>query len=272
MSTQTDSLISLLKPFGLSPEESLVYLTLLEKGNLSALSISRLVHLARTKVYRLLDSLITKGLVATQTSTSGFKFIANHPSQLELLLSDREQQLISLKSSLPNLISTLETTANSSPSISKILYYQGTKGLSQVNWNLLNAHGQFFSYEVVTAESYMPHAEAENLRKHLSEKKITVTTITNQTSFKPFTDISEIINYWQISYIPKEILNITTDIFIYNNVYAVCNYLDNGDIFCFEIYNQRLADFQKQIFQNFWSQSKPLTLIGSHGQAELENN
>lgn len=63
MSEQTDSLILLLKPFGITSEEIKIYLNLLEENTLSALSISRNLHISRTKVYRLLDKLIEKQLV-----------------------------------------------------------------------------------------------------------------------------------------------------------------------------------------------------------------
>jgi len=256
MSINTDNLISLLQPFGLDSEESQIYLDLLEQKVSTALKLSRTSHLSRTKVYRILDKLINKELVTQQLDSSGFKFVANDPSQIELLLSKKEGELTSLRHSLPQMIDLLKSKSGSGVPGSKIFYYQGQKGLSQVNWNLLNAKGEFLSYEISTAEAYLPVAEAEKLRQALVDKKIMTKTLTNNKHYKIVTKITDYINrFCPIKYIPKEILNIEAAIFIYNDVFAMCHYLGGKDVFCFEMHNQQLANMQREIFQNLWKQS-----------------
>lgn len=256
MSINTDNLISLLQPFGLDSEESQIYLDLLEKKVSTALKISRSSHVGRTKVYRILDKLIEKELVTQQLDNSGFKFVANDPSQIELLLSKQEGELTSLRHSLPQIIDSLKSISGSGVPGSKIFYYQGQRGLSQVNWNLLNAKGEFLSYEISTAEAYLPVAEAEKLRQALVDKKIMTKTITNNKHYKVISEIKDYMDkFCQIKFVEKETLNIEADIFIYNDVFAMCHYLGNKDVFCFEMHNQQLADMQREIFQNLWKQS-----------------
>lgn len=270
MSEQTDNLISLLTPFGLTEEESKIYLTLLEKGALSALSISRSIHMARTKVYRLLDKLIDKQLVTQQTYTSGFKFTSKHPSQLEIILSQKQQSLANLSQNLPQVIKSIESVTGSSRPGSQIFYYQGPKGLSQVNWNLLNTKTEILSYEYGTGDNYLPFEDIEHLRVEMFQKRsIHSRSFTNLKKIGAFTDVSNIIKLWQVRYLPKEVLNITFDAFIYNDIYTVCNFLDKGDIFCFEIKNQKIADFHRQTFDALWANAKPLKFIGTRGQAKL---
>jgi len=258
MSEQTDNLIFLLKPFGLTQEESLIYLNLLENSTSSALTISRKVNMARTKVYRILDRLIKKQLVVQECSHKGYKFKANHPSQLKFLLTQKETEISTLKQSLPQTINLLSNHINISNPTSEILYYQGKKGLSQVNWNLINAKKEFLSYEINAAEAYLPHPEAEKLRKQLIEKNIFSRTLMNHKKLIPFSQIKKVEIFQQIRFIPPKILQIKSDIFIYNNIITVCHYLDNHDIFCLEIKNQFLADMQKQIFELIWHQAKLL--------------
>lgn len=256
MSINTDNLISLLQPFGLNNEESQIYLDLLEKKVSTALKISRSSHVSRTKVYRILDKLIEKELVTQQLDSSGFKFVANDPSQIELLLNKKEGELSSLRHSLPQIIELLKSKSGSAVPGSKIFYYQGERALSQVNWNLLNAKGEFLSYEISTAEAYLPVVEAEKLRQALVDKKIITKTLTNNKRYKIITGIKEYTNnYCQLKYIPKEIINIEADIFIYNDVFAMCHYLGGKDVFCFEMHNLQLANMQREIFQNLWKQS-----------------
>jgi len=270
MSEQTDNLIGVLKPFGLAPEESKIYLELLEKKVATALGLSRNLHIGRTKVYRILDKLIEKELVVQQLDSSGFKFIASDPSQLKLLITKKEAQLATLQKTLPQVIDMLQAKVDSGKSGSKILYYRGLEGLSQVNWNLLRAKNELLSYEVATADAYMPQNEAEKLRQAIVEKKILVRTLTNKTRQEPFTDVVEIVkHWWHLRHLSQKIIHIRTDIFIYNDVYAVCNYLDNGDVFCFEIYNENMVRMQREIFENLWQDAVLMKSTDNRGGMEV---
>jgi len=260
MSKQTDNLIFLLKPYGLDQEESIVYLNLLENNTSSALTISRNTHLSRTKVYRILDKLIQKQLVVQEYAQNGFKFKASHPSVLNQLITQKETEVSTLKQSLSQTINLLEKQINLNNTQSQILYYQGQDGLSQVNWNLLNAKNEFLSYEVNVAEAYLPRSEAEKLRQELINKKITSRTLMNLRVIKKYSQVPQVHVFEQIRFIPPKILTIKSDIFIYNDIFTICHYLDNHDIFCLEIKNQFLVDMQKQIFENLWSQSSPIKI------------
>lgn len=271
MSEQTDNIVALIKSFGLSTEEANIYLDLLEKGSSTALKLSRDLHIGRTKVYRLLDKLIDKQLVIQKLDSAGLKFIANDPSQLDLLLTQKEGQLSVLRNSLPDIVSILRSKIGFQQPESKILYYHGKQGLAQVNWNLLNAKNEFLSYEIATADAYIPQPEAENLRKELVNSKILNRMLTNKKTIAPFTGVSEMVRkWWQIRYISPDILNIRADVFIYNNIFAECHYLNSGDIFCFEMYNEQLAAMQKEIFENLWKQARIMKIIGNQGEASLK--
>lgn len=260
MSYQSDNIILLLEPFGLNQDESKIYLNLLEKNVSSALKISRDLHLARTKVYRLLDKLIIKQLVIQQCSDSGFKFRAANPSRLNFLLSQKESEITSLKKSLPDTLSILKNHIGIDNPSSRVLFYQGQEGLSQVNWNILNTKDEFLSYEINSANAYLPTHEAEKLRQELINKNISSRTLMNQKNLKTFSQVKKIKLFQQIHFINPKILTIQSDIFIYNDIFTICHYLDNKDIFCLEIQNHSLVDMQKQIFENLWSQSKPIKI------------
>ncbi len=260
MSDQTDKLSLLLKPFGLDTEESKIYLNLLENNTSSALTISRNLHLGRTKVYRILDKLIDKQLVIQQYDDAGFKFKANHPSQLDHLLTKKEIELSTLRQSLPETLSILENYNNTDKPGSQVLYYRGQEGLSQVNWNLLKANGEFLSYEISNADAYLPHREAEKLRQQLIDNKIfSRTLVNNEENFKSFSQVKGLEKFQQINVISPKILTIKTDIFIYNDIFTICHYLEDKDIFCLEMKNEYLVNMQKEMFENLWSQSSPIT-------------
>ncbi|MFC1780258.1 helix-turn-helix domain-containing protein, partial [Patescibacteria group bacterium] len=139
MSKQTDKLSRLLKPFGLNEEESSIYLVLLEKGTNSALEISRLLHMGRTKVYRILEKLTEKNLINEIMDESGKKFEASSIDKLEMMIGEKENELEKLKESKDEIFKELEFFKGKKSKKSKTLYYSGLNGLKQITWNSLKA-------------------------------------------------------------------------------------------------------------------------------------
>lgn len=273
MSDQTDSLLFALERLGLNSDEATIYLYLLEKSVATALDISRNLHLGRTKVYRLLDKLIEKKLVVQKLDSAGLKFISQDPSLFNTILANKESELLSLKNSLPKTILNLNQIIGTKIPGSQVLYYHGQRGLSQVNWNLLKARGEIISYEITTADIYLPQKEAEQLRQGLVDNKIQTRTITNKKLINAFTEITELVEkWWQIKYLSINEINITSDVFIYNDIFAVCNYADYRDVFCFEVQNQLLSQMQKEIFENLWKQAKSLTIVNRRGKTILPHS
>ncbi len=270
MSEKIDTTISLLTQFGVSELEAKIYLEILSGRGDTALSIARNLKLARTKVYRLLDNLISRGLVITRLGERGTRFTALAPDQLDLLLSDREHELDKLKSSLPSLKSQLAGLSLKDPSPkSQVLYYHGVEGLKQVTHNSLRARGELLTYELSTMNAFLSKKEAEDFRRKFVANKIVSRTLTSTTHLDAWTDTPEIVEkYWEIRHIPPAEKPFQFEILIYNDVY--CMYRYTGDeIFCVEIHSQELADMQRQLFEYLWSGAKKFTILDSHGTAEL---
>lgn len=270
MSEQTDKLKNRLKKFGLEKEMVDIYLCLLKTGESSALTISREIGMARTKVYRILDKLIDMRLVMLKKMNGGFRFVADDPGRIEELVVQKEIEVEEMKASLPIVVEGMNQLVQQSRAGSQVLYYQGQRGLSQVNWNLLRAKGEVLSYEVATADAYLPQKEAEKLRQGLVDHRIVVRTITNLTKLGPFTEIARLVkDFWDIRSIDKKVLEITADVFIYNDVYTWCQYLGKGEVFCVEIYNDNMAKMQRQIFENLWKGARMMKKVGEKGEVRI---
>ncbi|NMC35988.1 hypothetical protein GYA49_03000 [Candidatus Beckwithbacteria bacterium] len=269
MSDQTDKYISLLKPYALSEEESRIYLFLLASGFCPALTISRKLHLGRTKVYRLLDTLKKKQLVEFQVLEHGMRFGATHPSKLQHLIIEQEQELEALKKNLSDLVANLSQIIPQSQSDSKVLYYQGVEGLKQVSYNLTKAKGLIRVLEMEHLDAFLPEDFSENLRQEFVQRKITTYDLTNKQSFPAFTKVTELIkNYSQFRYVDPKFLTINFEVLIYNDVYATYTY-KNKEVFCVEIYNSQLAQMQKQLYDYIWNQAQPMKFIDELGAAEI---
>lgn len=272
MSDQTDNLINLLTTFGLSTEESEIYLHLLQKGHKTALAISRDIHMGRTKVYRILDKLYDKKLVYRKLDDMGFKFGANSYQQLELLVMQKEQELQTLKKATPMILQQLQLLTGGEEDHSQVLYYTGQQGLEQVTWNSTKAKGDFYSYEMYDVmDAFLDPKFAEKVRQEFVNNKIHIWQFTNHTKIEPYTKIEELpLHYWQCRYLDPKELQIHFEVLIYNNVYTMYSF-ENNDVFCVEIYNDRLAKMQKQLFQFIWSRAQKMKILNGRGEAVVES-
>lgn len=270
MSNITYSLKSLLKSFNVSSDETHVYLLLTKEGDVSALQISRKLRLGRTKVYRLLDKLKEKGLVTQKMGDTGSLFEASSPNVLNHLLTQREQELKSLKTSLPDIISGLEVLGKRAEvEGSCVRHYSGVKGLQQVTYHSLAAKGELLTMELSTMDAFFGEDEAEDLRAELLKNKTHIRTLSNLIDIPDWTNHTKMVKkYWDIRHIPKKELNIKFEVLIYNNIYAMYKYV-GSDVFCVEINSPELAAMQRQVFEYLWSNATPFVIVSNHGAAKL---
>lgn len=270
MSEQTDNYVKLLTPFGLNELEAEIYLLLVRKGVLSALQISREIHAARTRVYRILDKLIEKKMVTVNLDDMGKKFEANSYQELEILLVQKEAEVARLKQSLPETFNQLAQLWGKAETSSKVLYYKGKDGLAQVTWNSLRASDLLRIYEVEQDMSaFLDEKFSEKVRQELVDRQITTHQLTNKKRIEPHTKVAELPRkFWQVRYLDPKKLGMQFECLIYNDVFALYNF-KGEDQFCVEIYNDKLATMQKQIFDFVWKNSKPMRIIGEEGEAIL---
>lgn len=270
MSTKRDTIITQLNAVGVSPDESHIYLALIEGRGDTALSLARATGFRRTKVYRLLESLIAHKLVVTKLGGRGSRFVATPIDQLDFLLQDREQELENLKASLPKLKSQLsELTLRGSTPKSQVMYYHGLDGLKQITHNSLRAKGELLTYELSSMNAFFSRKEAEEFRHKFVERKIKIRTLTNATHLEAWTNVTEMVEeYWEIRHLSPGDKPFQFEILIYNDVYCMYRYT-GADIFCVEIHSQELADMQRQLFEYLWAGAKRFKVLDKRGTAQV---
>ena len=63
-------------------------------------------------------------------------------------------------------------------------------------------------------------------------------------------------------------MKIKFEVLIYNDVYVMYRY-KGKEVFCVEIYNQELADMQRQLFRYMWKKARRFKVLNKEGKAEL---
>lgn len=265
-----NSLIDTLRPFGLSEEESTVYIFLVKNGTKSALELSRGIHLGRTKVYRILNLLIEKGLVTQKLDDMGFKFLANDYRQLEFLLRQKEAEVESLKQSLPAIYTQMASVVSAGEEKSKVLYYHGINGLAQVTWNSTKATGDGLRiFEVAESmAAFLDQKVSEKMRTEFVRNKVKIKQLTNSLHIPPYTKVKDFTQYIFTRYIDPKVMTIDFEFLVYNDVFTLYG-IHKNEQFCVEIYNDNLAATQKKLFDFVWDHAKKMKVLNEQGEATI---
>ena len=222
------------------------------------LALSRGLGSGRTKLYPLLEDMVTKQLVAVHERHYGTSYEALPPSTLEFLVAEKERKAEQLRSNLPAVTHALTQFQRNSPSTSKIVEYHGIDGLKQMNWNLTKADGEFRVFELESLAGHLGNHFAEKLRETWVEKQIKSYDLTNNPDWHLRTNVGAYKDLSSARYINPTLFTIQFETYIYNNCVALLNY-DQNDIFGVEIYNDKLAYQQRQLFDLLWSQAADIT-------------
>ena len=249
--------VSFLKQVGLDTDQASIYLFLQENGPSTVLAISRGLETGRTKLYPALELMVKKQVVAVHDRHYGTTYEALPPENLEFLVSKYESRASNMRSNLSAAVHALNATRASSPAGSKLIEYRGVDGLKQMNWNLVSkAKGHYKVFELQALQNhggFNAQFKAKLDAIEIKNKLVTYDLTNDQHRIAKNTTSGGRKN--NFAYIDPNIFSIEFETYIYNNVVALLSY-ENDDVFGVEIYNEKLAHQQEQLFDLLWSQAK----------------
>lgn len=130
-----EKLTLILTRLGLSDHEQTVYLSLLREGQATARLLSARTNITRPSVYDQLKLLRGRGLVVELDQDGKTYFSPTNPEQLEILLSDRIEELEAGRASLKDTLPSLLEGANLVQP--KVRFFEGRDGLQQLMKDML---------------------------------------------------------------------------------------------------------------------------------------
>lgn len=256
-----DILLKFLSNLGISFEESQIYFTLVNQGPITVLEISRLTKISRTNVYRLVEHMAEKGLVEEQLKANKKLIVPAGPHKLELMVKEQESKADSLRKLMPELSEILATNESISQPGTKILMYRGSEGIKQMVWNTLKANKEVVGYTFrvlseIVGKEFEELWRSEFIRKNLIFRDLISDAYTSSVVEHNEGDKYPRTNF-QSKYIPPTVLNINHQCDIYNDVVSYYTWRED-EIFGVEIYNKKIADTQKQLFNLAWEKAETL--------------
>lgn len=264
MTPEKDAIRTYFAKLGLEDEIADMYLALHAHGPQSISELSRNSGVERTRIYRLIDTLLESGLIEVETHYKKGILKAAPISNLRILISKREQELQSLQDELQLVEQVLGRNSLSSPA-TRIQFYQGPEGARQMLWNETRARAQsevvgilYENIQIKTDSRFFERwADACN-EKDLHFRGIIGEPFQKSQKAWYGDTMQHRLHHWEARTLAENIFPITHSTFVYDDVVAYLNWKDD-EIFGIEIYNAQIADMQRLMFWLLWEQSQPST-------------
>lgn len=260
METDTAAVRTYFAKLGLAPEVADIYLALYANGPQTISELSRSSNVERTRIYRLIDTLLESNLVEVESHYKRGVIKAAPIANINILISKREQELKSLQDELGLIEQVLARNSISSPA-TRVQFYRGPEGVKQMYWNETKAKGEIISILHENMQVKTNSRFFERWVARCNERDLTFRGIVGDdfiASQKQWYDNhnNEKLKNWEQRYVGKETFVITHGSAIYDNVVAYYNWADH-EIFGVEIYNKEIADAQRQLFDLLWDKGRP---------------
>lgn len=244
-----------LEKLGLTPDEAAVYLELLEKGEGTPLSISRLTGINRTKVYRLIEQMVESGLVVQEIRENSTMVSPAPIERVEELLKQKQGVEAELSKNWGEAAHMLSQMQVSHQAETKVKYYKGKSGIEQMVWNVLKAKNEIVGYTFrdlshFVGAKFMDQFVFEFKRRNLKMRDI------YSDEYKASEPVdSDWGGKIESRYLSGKILAIPHQMDIYDDVVTFYSW-NEGEVWGTEIYNPRVAQMQKQLFELAWEKAK----------------
>jgi predicted transcriptional regulator len=252
-----NDIMSTLEEMDFSEAEALVYYELTRRGPLTHLQLARTTGISRTRIYRIIEQLHAKGIVAKKTDDDGTAITANGYEVLELALITEAEKLQNQQNAYARMRPLLDELAieGRPPLNFSLRTYDGVTGFKQMLWNELKAQGELLAFGDGTLEDLVgSRTWAEKQRAMTVQKNYEIREIANRpivpTENRAFT--SKITT----RRIDASILPLRHQITIYNDTVSTYCWRD-GQKTGLEIINKPYAQTMRAMFERYWSLAIP---------------
>ena len=258
---QLSQIASFLEALNFSADEIRLFQTLLEIGPLTKLELSRQSGVNRTRVYRLIEQMARRGVVEEVIDEYTTVVVPAGLDKLKRMVNEQEEKVKHLTQGLPLLESMFSKVQQMNDQQTKVVFYRGHEGIRQMAWNNLKAKGEIVGYtyrfyvEALGDKLFQEWLE-ELTRRKIKVREIITDTYRDLKRDNPGVDVMP-VGTCETHYISTEALDYDHQLDIYNDVVAIYNWYE-GEVFGVEIYNEKVAKLQKQLFEIVWKIAEPV--------------
>lgn len=272
-----------LKEFGLSENETKVYLSALELKETSPFGIAKNTGIPRTTVYAVLTDLALKGLVELESATGLMKqqtkVKAKNPSVLRNILWQKRSDLVKQEVDIVSILPYLKKEYLKDFTNADFQFFPGMEGANQVMFDYDNVDQDIyvFDYQIpmdATGSKEMNAGVDKGIKLWARGKAM-------EYNLTPITPWSKHVLSYQVErnphyldrvqyrYLPFEITGLSLTIRVKGNRVWVVS-VKGDEVWGLKIRSQNLADSLVGIHQALWKMATPITkdMISSWGPNE----
>ena len=237
---------------GMSKDEVGVYLAGLELGEDTVLNIAKKAKRKRPTVYKIIDSLIGKGLMYQTYKGKTRRFGVQDPRGLEL---EMRRKTADLENVIPELL-LLHNVSDFKP---RVRFYDGRAGAIAVYQDTLESVPQggeiLSSTGIRNMSSFFPDGYPDEYIGNRVAKNISVKIIAIDSSeSKEWSKTSE-KELRDIRLVPEESFEFSGDMEIYGDKVALISYREN--FMAIVIESREIANMQRFMFNLAWKRLDP---------------
>ncbi|PIQ73481.1 hypothetical protein COV58_02290 [Candidatus Roizmanbacteria bacterium CG11_big_fil_rev_8_21_14_0_20_36_8] len=257
MPSQNTQINKFLDALGLNSREIEAYLSLLDNGIMTALELSRQSNIPRTTLYRVIESLKSKGVVEEVVEEYVAKVQAAPLSRLEYLVVDQKNKAEALATLFPQVSKIITNTKTVSQPDTKVLMYRGREGIRQMVWNVLDAKTEIVGYTSHQIDDFVGKRFMNRWREEFIDRKKLGRELVTENYYRSIGGKMNDVDWgkWESRFIHEQTLTIDHQYDIYNDIVAIYNWHE-GEVFGVEIHNKKVSHLQRQIFEIVWGVAK----------------
>jgi DNA-binding MarR family transcriptional regulator len=259
-SSDSQDFMRRLEQLGLSRDEAKIYLELYREPS-THLQLSRSTGVNRTKVYRLVDALEKRGIVARRTDDRGMFLTASDLAGLEVKLVAQENKIKSQRQTLQELVADLASLKDGNEKDFFIQTYEGSTGYKQMCWHELRTKGVLLSFGngTIEEEASDKHWSHKHRQKQIEAgyKTLEITNYDYNTQVtEAFTaDALLEAGLYEHRRLSPDILVFDGQTLVYNDTVAIYHWKHEKKV-GIEIISRSYAEMMRQIFYHYWALAK----------------
>lgn len=246
-------MIDHLQKLGLNPKEAAVYLASMELGIASPVStIAKKANINRTTTYDILDQLVQKGVVISQTKRGGRYYEALPPAKLIAYLKEQSEKYARLANEADQLLPELNTHYRLS-SRPRVYFYEGDEGLIRVYEETLTSSEEILAYASDQANQDAIPWYFPKYYQRRAAKKIPIRALFPDTKKDRERHSLDSQELRQSRILPKDKLDFTPEINFFDNKMMIADWKEKLGII---IESPEIVKVFKQTFELAWEASE----------------
>lgn len=256
MQNVSDIKFFLVNDFGLSDNETAVYIGLLEKGRATVLDLSKALNMNRTTVHVNVEYLLQKGIVSQTQEGRGKKrlIIPEPPERLRTIVEQRKIKVLKTEEKLAEMIPQMSNLMKGSSGVAnvEVKYYEGKENVQLLYHEILKSDSikAYGSNKIV---KIFPNNFELFVKAHTENPKMKIWDVLD---FKPHDEYVKAMGSDRYFYklIPSNLE--FPDFLIYGDSVAVVDCTEDNDVLAIVIKSVNMVTTSTKLFDLVWNISK----------------